>query len=252
MATFSTLGTNNSTTSSATLTVTGAAVDANVGDYLVVFVGCDNNGSGGANSLTSVTDSAGNTYTPCPSSALILRDPGAAAAGITLGIFVCAVTAALVDGTVTANFSPNTAAKAMAVYRAQPDANKRIALRSAGAGATGGSTAIAAPTVSVTNGDTIFGGMTVESLSFPALDTDTTNGNWVGATQTSANTGTAATSAALTTQYKTVNATGNQTYNATFGATVDWAAGYIILGEDLLSPPPVQNPITPFQHLLVR
>lgn len=129
--TISQVGSNNSTASSATLAVT--AVTAAVGDWLVVMVAADNAGTSGAASLTSVTDSAGNSYTMTRSN----YDPGSASAGVTFGLFRSKLTATLTGGTVTANFSPNTTAKAMVVYSIAPGANEVVAFDRVGAGYTG-------------------------------------------------------------------------------------------------------------------
>src|SRR5262245_40298634 len=150
--TISDLGNATSTSSSATL-VTGSTITASVGDWLVAIIAADNNGTSGANSLTSVQDSRSNTWTQ---RALILNDPGAAAAGCTLGIFTAPVTSALSSGTVTANFNPNTTSKAIEVYRVQPSVGEAVSFVAADAtGTTGSSSTPTAATVSVTNGDTI-------------------------------------------------------------------------------------------------
>src|SRR5262245_36693521 len=96
--TISDAGNGNSTSSGATLS-TGATVTASIGDWLVAVVAADNNGTSGVSSISSVTDSQGNTWTQ---RALINRTAGGVAAdGATLGIFVCeGVTNALSSGTV--------------------------------------------------------------------------------------------------------------------------------------------------------
>jgi hypothetical protein len=88
---------------------------------------------------------------------------------------------------------------------------------------------MSAGAVSVTNGHTIFGATATEDIAVAPADTDTTNGNWSTAYTITANTGTIATGAALTTQYKTVNATGNQSYNTSTAAARDFAINYLIL-----------------------
>lgn len=225
--TISDLGNGTSTSSSATV-VTGSTITASVGDWLVAIVAADNNGTNGAVSLTSVTDSASNTWSQ---RALINQDPGAAAAGATLGIFTAPITSAPSSGTVTANLSPNTTSKAIQVYRAVAPAGCSVAFINADAtGTTGASAASASATVSVTEDDTIFGGVAIEtSAPGPAGDADSTNGSWSTAVVRSAGTGTNATSMVALAQFKTVTATGNQTHDATFSST-DWAAAYLILG----------------------
>lgn len=218
--TISQVGSNNSATSTATLAVT--AVTAAVGDWLVVMVAADNAGTNGAASLSSVTDSAGNSYTMTSST----YDPGAASAGATFGLFHARTTATLTGGTVTANFSPNTTAKAMVIYKVVPGANEVVAFDRVGAGYTGTTKSITA--TAVTNGYTIFAGMAVETNAAVTADTDTTNGSWASQYTAVGNTGTSTTSQRVCGQYKTVTATGDQTFNtATSGdGAVNWLTLY--------------------------
>ena len=218
--TISQVGSNNSTASSATLAVT--AVTAAVGDWLVVMVAADNAGTSGAASLTSVTDSAGNSYTMTRSN----YDPGSASAGVTFGLFRAKVTATLTGGTVTANFSPNTTAKAMVIYKIVPGANEVVAFDRVGAGYTGTTKSITA--AAVTNGYTIFAGMAVETNAAVTADTDTTSGSWSAQYTAVGNTGTSTTSMRVCGQYKTVTATGDQTFNTSTSGdgAVNWLTLY--------------------------
>lgn len=220
-------GNGSGTSSGATQTITN--VNAAVGDWLVVMVAADNNGTNGAASLsTSMSDSASNTY--LNRGGLINQDPGAAAAGATFSMWTCKVTAALVLGTITANFSPNTTSKGMIAYRVQPAAGEDMQFIAVGAGGTGsGTTQTGASAVSVTNGDIIFCGSAVEANATVTGDSDSTNGNWSTLYQGIANTGTTGTSMTCTAQHKTVNATGNQTWTTTTAGAQDWAANYLIL-----------------------
>lgn len=220
--TVSQVGSNNSTSSAATLAVT--SVTAAIGDWLVVMVAADNNGTNGAASLTSVTDSAGNSYTATISN----YDPGTAASGATFGLFRAKLTATLAAGTVTANFSPNTAAKAMIIYKAVPAAAEAIAFDRVGAGYTGTTKSITA--TGVANGYTLFAGMAVETNAAVTAEDDATNGSWTAQYTAVGNTGTSATSMRVCGQYKTVTATGDQTFNtATSGdGAVNWLTLYPI------------------------
>lgn len=215
-------GTGNSTTSSATLAFDCGASFA-VGDMVVVCVSADNNGSGGATSLSSVTDAQGNTYTQRVNNT---QDPGAAAAGQTLGIYTAIVTTALVTtDDITVNFSPNTAAKAALVWKVVAGATEFPKFVAAGSTAA----ATASPTtgaVSVNSGDVIIGALARESNSTVTADADTTNGNWSTQVSVAGNTGTNATSSQITSQWKVVTATGNQTYNPT-ATSADLVIGYI-------------------------
>ena len=119
--TISDLASGTSTTSNTTV-VTGATVTASVNDMLVVVAAASNDGSLGAASMTTVVDSdAVNTYTQ---RVLINYDPGAAGAGATLGFYTCVVTQALLNDTITVNFSGNTDQKAVQVYKIAPGASE--------------------------------------------------------------------------------------------------------------------------------
>lgn len=220
-------GNGTSTSSSATV-VTGATIDASLGDWLAAIIAADNAGASGVSSISSVTDSAGNTWTQ---RAVINRTAGGVANdGTTLGIFTAAVSSALTGGTVTANFSPNTTSKAIQVYRIQPGVSESVQfVASDTTGSTGSALSHSAPTVSVTNGDTIFGCAALETSTAITGDSDTTNGNWSGVITRLANTGTNLTSTTCASQYKTVSATGNQDWACTTAGFEDSARSYLIL-----------------------
>lgn len=222
--TFNNVTTANSTTSSAALTASSVTVSA--GDWIIVAVAADNSGSAGAASLTGVTDSAGNTYEQLT---LLNQDPAAVDAGTTLGIYLARVDNALSSGSISANFNPNTPAKAMSIKRITPGAGERVAVHSIGSGAIGSGTAYSAGAISVPNGYTIYGATALEQSTAATADSDTTNGSWSTAHTAAANTGTNATSQAITTQQKTVTATGNQTYNTSSGSTRDFAINAVVL-----------------------
>jgi len=218
-------------TTSTTTVVTGATVTGAVAsrDWFVVVVAGDNNGSAGVASLTTVVDSgASNVYT---NRALINYDPGAAAAGATLGIYTCPVTADITNGTITANFSPATVAKAIQVYRVRPATGEVVSFIAADAtGVTGSATSHAAATVSVTIGDIIFGATAIETNTAVTGDTDTTNGSWSAVVTRLANvSATDLSSITSSSQYKTVTATGNQDWACTTAAAKDSARSYLVL-----------------------
>lgn len=226
--TFSNVNTNNSTTSTATLTV--GTITANIGDWLVVMVAADNNGTNGVASLTdTVTDDAGNTYNL---EFKINRTAGSAAAdGITLGVWTARVTKTTSSATITTNYSPNTIAKAVAVKKIVPGQGKIPSIIAEGAGTTGSATS-ATTTVSVTSGDVILGITAVEQSTIGTVDSDTTNGSWSTAQTASGDTGSNTGSATISSQQKTVSATGNQTYNITFGGNSrDYVINYLIFRE---------------------
>lgn len=220
-------GGTNSATSSATLVATN--ITAAVGDMLVVFVAADNAGSSGASSTSAtMTDSAGNTYTR---RSVVNRTAASAANdGVTLSIFTAPVTTALSAGSITANFSPNTTAKAMVVKRVTPSAGATVQYVEVGTGASGSATTQGAPSHTVpTSGDTIFGASAVETSAAITGDSDTTNGSWSATYQALGNGGTSATSATISVQQKTVTASGVQNYASTTASAADYAANTIIL-----------------------
>jgi hypothetical protein len=222
--TFSQAGSANSTTSGATLNVTG--VTAAVGDMLIVCISADNSGSAGASSISSVTDAASNTYT---SRALTNRDPGAANAGNTLDIFTTIVTSALSSQTVTVNFSPNTPSKAAVIWKAVPGAGETARYLSSSAGASGAATTQTITTTSIANGDTVIGATSIEGLAAITADSDTSNGNWSAQYTAVADTGSGGTSQRIASQHKTVTATATQTYNTSTVLSNDFAINYIVV-----------------------
>ena len=223
--TISGAGTASSTTSSATLSTSAYLVSWSNPDMIVVVVAADNNGTNGAASISSVSDSKGHTYTQ---RRISNQDPGAAAAGATVAIYTAVATTGLVNGdTITVNFSPNTAAKAMYIWKVAAASTEFVKYVNAG-GATGATANPTVTTVSITSGDAVIGGLASESNVTPTADTDTTNGSWAGHTNVTANTGTAATSMNVHTGYKITTGTGTQTWNQTLVAN-DWANAYIIL-----------------------
>lgn len=227
--TISNAGTGSSNTSTTTLTVTG--VTAAVGDWLVVICAADNNGTSGAASLTtSMSDSAGNTYTN--RGGLINHDPGVAAAGATLGMWTCNVTSALSSATLTLNFSPATVAKAAIVYKVVPQSGFTVAFDRVGAGATSTTTTKTITASNVIHNRTIFGGVALESSAAITSDSDTTDGSWSTAyTQTSGGT------MEVSGQWKTVTGTGNQTFNISMAASTDGAINWLTLYEARKSVP---------------
>jgi hypothetical protein len=207
---------------------------------LFVMVSAENNGTNGAASLTSVSDSVGNTYT---NRGITNYDPGAARAGVTLGFFTTLVTTAITDGDITVNFSPNTQYKAAVVYKLAPTASGTPTVRFVGSGLTGneGTTAVTITTSSLTSGDIVFGAVAYEILTLGALvpDTDTTRGSWSAVDGTASGFGVdwygvfpTNYEVVLLPQYKEVTSSGTQTWDTSItGDTADFAANYIAFYE---------------------
>lgn len=222
--TISQAGSGNSTTSSATLAVTLTQSFA-VGDMVVVCIASDNNGTNGADSVTSVTDSQSHTYTLRASQN---NDPGAAAAGASVNIYTTLVTTAMTTSdVVTANFSPNTASKAMVIWEVAPGAGETPTYISNG-GSTNNGTNPALTSSSITSGDAVVYALAAETAATLTGDSDTTRGSWSTLHSSVANTGTSGTSMTVGSQYKVVTGTGTQAWGTTL-STSDWGISYIIL-----------------------
>jgi hypothetical protein len=218
-----TAGSGNSATSTATLAFDCGTSFA-VGDVIVVAISADNNGASGVSSLTSVTDAGGNVYELLQAT----YDPGAAAAGQTVGIAWARIATALITtDDVTINFSPNTVSKAAVVHKLDPDTG--ITLQKVTSGFTAGS-ATGTPTVTtatVTIGDVVIAVLAAESNVAVTQDGDSTNGAWSTQMTATGNTGTLLTSSRVAAQTKIVTATATQTYNPTL-TSCDNILGWII------------------------
>jgi copper chaperone CopZ len=220
--TVSSVTTANSTSSSATLSITG--VSAAVGDWLVVFVGSDNSGTSGANPITTIEDSAGNTWTQRTQRN---NTPGSTANdGVSSKSWTAPITSALSSGTITINFSPNVASKAALVKKIVPDAGERVVFGSNG-GANGVTSTPTVTSGTIANGDTVFGFVAIETGETVTADSDTTRGNWSTQQTAVASTGTNTTSIRVASQQKTVTAEGTQTYNLTIANARDWVINWM-------------------------
>jgi len=219
---------NGTGSAAGTPLATGATVTASVGDWLVVIAAASNDGTAGAASITTAVDSGGvNTYT---NRAMINYDPGAAGAGATLGIYTCAVTSAIMNGTITINQSGDTSDKAVQVYKLVPGASEVISFIAADTtGSTGNATTHSAATVSVTSGDIIFGAAAIETDDAVTGDTDTTNGSWSSIITRLDDNGADAAAMSCSSQYKTVTATANQAWACTTVSLRDSARTYCVV-----------------------
>jgi hypothetical protein len=228
--TISQAGSGNSTSSSATLAATLTQSFA-VGDMVVVCIASDNNGTNGADSVTSVTDSKSHTYTL---RAERNNDPGAAAAGASVNIYTTIVTTAMTTSdVVTANFSPNTSSKAMVIWEVAPGAGETPTYVSNG-GNTNNGTNPALTSTSIASGDAVIYALAAESRATLTGDSDTTRGSWSTLHTSLADTGTNGTSMRVGSQYKVVNAAGTQAWGTTLNSS-DWAISYIILNPALVA-----------------
>lgn len=217
-------GGGTSTSSTATLAF-DAGLDFQVGDWAVVAVAADNNGTNGASSTSSVTDVGGNTYSNRHTGN---QDPGAASEGVTLTWWTAPITTALAaTDDITVNFSPNTTSKAALVWRVRPGYGVTLTFQAAG-GAEGTTGSPATGTGARQVGDIVFGAVAREHNSATTADSDVLDAAWSSQAEQIASTGTAATSITLASQHKIVTGTGDQTYNPT-ATSADVAIGVCIL-----------------------
>jgi hypothetical protein len=227
-------GTGNSAASSTTLAFNSGG-DFQVGDGIVVVISADNNGASGISSLSSVTDAKGNTYTLLQAT----YDPGAAAAGQTIGIAFAKITTALIlTDQITVNFSPATVAKAAVCYNLRPGIGyvlqSTVVASGFGAGSGTGTPTITSSSIAL--GDCIIAALAVESNAAVTADADTTNGSWSAQATATGNTGTVATSSRIATQSKIVTAAGTQTYNPTL-TSADCIPGWASFHVDFVAQP---------------
>lgn len=128
-ASVATLGVVNAHSSAASIVLTTSAI-AEVGNLVVVTLAFDNLGSGtdnlDASEVTSVTDSAGNTWVKGGETS---NNNGAAAAGVTTSVWYSVLTNQIASGgTITANLSGSSTARTAQAWEFTKDAGTTIAL----------------------------------------------------------------------------------------------------------------------------
>ena len=241
------VGVGNKTSEASTAQTVSAS--ASIGDLVIVTIWADNSGTSGVSAISSVTDSTGaNTYT-----SLVERSrPATTDAGLTVAMYRSVLASALTSGvsTVTVNWSPNVVAKAVAVVKVT---GADTTAYETGANDGSGTTYTVTTTASLAVNDVILGSAGNESGTNVSLDTDSTNGTWVGSIggTTSGGSGGDATKVGGRNQYKIATGVGTQTYDAATGASTDWAAVYALFRE-----PAAATFAPPFRHnrrcLIVR
>lgn len=224
------MGNNNSTSAGTTLVIT-TTQSAAVGDKIVVAVAADNAGSGGASSIASCADSAGNTYVLGQTTN---RDPGAANEGVTHVYFSAQVSSALSSGgTITITFSPSTTCKAAMAWRCRPVVTGSLfhtGLQGFGQ-ASGATTAPSCGFGSRNVHDILIGSVARESNVTPTGDADSTNGSWSAMTTVKADTGTSTTSIQIAGQTKVVTASGTQSFDVTAADAADVSIAVMFLAR---------------------
>lgn len=219
-------GTGGNTTGATTINISPASNFA-ANSFAVLALAYDNSGGGGADPYSSITDNAGNTWTPRANG---LNDPGAASAGSTLRIFTSPVATLNTSNTITVTFGSTTTAKSWTLTEFTSDISTQTpAFLSAGTSTTGSTTTPSSNSTITQNGSVIFGAVANEGNATITADSDTTNGTW--STQQTVNNGTGTGGMQIASQYKIVNATGGQTYNVTLSAAGDWVVCVILINE---------------------
>jgi hypothetical protein len=199
-------------------TITGTTAN---NDWFVVLVSSQPNAS-----ISGVTDSAGNTYTQRVNTGF---DTGIATVGARLWIYTAPVTSNITNGTVTVTFSFGSMVAVYRVYRVRPASGTITFIAADAAGPTGSATNHAAATVSVTNGNTIFGAASIETNDAITGDSDTASGSWSTVDTVLVDSGSDPGSQSIVSQYKTVNATGNQSWTCSTTSARNSARSYLVL-----------------------
>jgi len=223
--TITSVGTDNNTAAGTTI-ATGATVTAAVAnnDWLVVFATAAPR-SGDLTPISSCADSAGNVYTL---RANVGFGDGSAGDGASLAIFTAPVTSNITSGTVTVTTALCNE-KTLQVFRVRPAAGTISFVAADGTGVGGNLTSHAAATVSVSNGNTIFGAAGLETNDAVTGDTDTLNGSWSAVATEVANGASDSVSMTGVVQYKTVTATGNQSWACSTTSARQGICSYLVI-----------------------
>lgn len=212
--------------SGATLALTN--VDGAVGDMLVLAAAADNSGASGVASMSAtVTDSAGNTWI---NRTLKNQTAGVVSDGTTLGIWTSLLTTALVAGTVTLSFSPNTPSRAALLYLVEgiaPDFYQ-VGTAVSGSGNTWSTGTIAA----VPAGYALFAFIAIEQTSAVNGDPDVDGGQWSNRFSAQAIAGSNTLSQTVTSQWKVVTPTSDQSWDSSGGTVRRYALNYLILFDN--------------------
>src|SRR5262245_57889001 len=229
-ATITDLGNSTAIGGSNPVFLTSAAISASAGDWLLAVLAVSNDGTAGASVGPSFSLSGGGGAATITTRADIVFDPGAAGAGAELVLVTFEVTSAITSGNLQVDFTATPTEGSCQVYKIAPGSGETVSfVATDGTGSTGNATSYTAPTVSVTNGDIIFGCASIETDDAITGDSDTTNGNWSSILTRLDDNGADASTISSCSQHKTVNATGNQSWACSTSTGRDSARTYIIL-----------------------
>lgn len=210
------LGSNTNKTTGTTVTLTtGAAVP--VGALVVVIWAADNL-TATTPTLSSVTDTKGNTYSVI---ANVGSGTATANAGQVAAIAVSRITTALTN-TDTISAVASSASTVVKAVDAAYFTGANTVVRATATTATGNSTAPSVNYASGLSGDLLLGVVGNQNNGLPTGDSDTTNGTWGSIGGVASTGGNAATNISVFGQYKILTASGSQTYNVTI-STGQWS-----------------------------
>lgn len=239
----------NVTGASTTVVTLPTGNEITVGNTLLIYLAVDNSGTSGAlPGITSIVDTAGNTWTTDGST---LVDPGAASAGMG-GYLLRAPVAHAVTATDTVTITWTTgspAAKAcVAIEMSNIDATSPVAVAAAANNGTG--TSLSVSSFTPTAADQFVLG--VAAIEGPAgdvftLDSDTVDGTWKALPSLSTDTATAASNATVRAVCKRVTGTSAQTWNATITSR-DWCA--LLIAYAPTAPPDESVPLGEVENIV--
>lgn len=203
------------------------------GSIGVLVIAADNSISGGGtqNLPASISDTQSNTWTLRQTG---IYDPGAANAGVEIGIYTSVLTTGLTPtDTLTCTYqTTNVPVKSWGIWEFAPTGG---GVMSYVTGAVGSGANTATPSVttgSITSGDYVIGLCGAETSNDFAGDTGSTNGAWK--TQLTFGRATLSGGMAFTTQWKKTTATATQVYAPTLGAA-DTMIGWISINDSSTS-----------------
>lgn len=204
-------GTGGDNSSGASTTVTPGSNLAS-GSTGVLCFAADNANGASTNFPTSITDSAGNTWTR-----RVDQTSGSANNNVELGIYSSILTSGLTtSGSIVLTYTAaNVTAKAWTLTELVPGTTGNIVLfRNSSSSSSTNQTAPTSSTGAfVSNGDAVIGAIGAESPDTFTGDSDTTNGSWSTHQHTGFGSGTSGMS--VSSQTKIVTATGTQSYDPT-------------------------------------
>jgi hypothetical protein len=221
------LGSNQEKASSASIVLTTTA-SAVVGNVVVVAVGMDNIGTtdGDLSEISSVVDSAGNTYTKAKEQT---NGQGAAEAGATVSLWQAKVTSELATGgTITANLAAAVTAKAISAWAFSVTAGATISVEGSDADVHDGADPAAMAIAGLPNQEYLFfvadceenvnTGTYTPPVDYTAIDKNGTTG------------GGGTTNVYVAGAFRILTGTGD-TYDADTNADRDGAQVYVALKE---------------------